>query len=133
MIGLQPGEISIMHALADGRWRTGVELAGLTDLPPFSVRSMLAELRRRQLVQRGQDVDSVGTWSLTSTGRPAPDPCCKKSRIIATIAQHRVARRRRPGPIRTPAGRSTATRCYRRSTAPSSAPVFGSTLQLRLV
>jgi DNA-binding IclR family transcriptional regulator len=68
MIGLQPGEISIMHALADGRWRTGVELAGLTDLPPFSVRSMLAELRRRQLVQRGQDVDSVGTWSLTSTG-----------------------------------------------------------------
>lgn len=65
-----PLEVSVLQALADGRWYTSVEIADRADQAPYAVRSALAELRRRRLVQsgKGHGGGEYGTWSLTPTG-----------------------------------------------------------------
>lgn len=65
---LIPGEITVLRALADQRQRWAADLATITDLAPFTVRSILKELHRRRLVSRGQRVVDCGAYTITQHG-----------------------------------------------------------------
>ncbi len=65
---LIPGELAIARALADQRPRNSTQLAAITDLPPFAVRSMAKELVRRGILKRRRDREHVGSWEITDQG-----------------------------------------------------------------
>lgn len=65
---LVPGEIAVLRALGDQRPRWSVEIAQLTDLPPFAVRSICKSLVRRRLAQRGNSIDLCGAYTITEHG-----------------------------------------------------------------
>jgi DNA-binding IclR family transcriptional regulator len=62
------GEVALLHALADQRWRTRVELAENTGLVPAVAASMLRELAPRGLVRRNASWRSIGQWQITALG-----------------------------------------------------------------
>jgi DNA-binding IclR family transcriptional regulator len=62
------GEVALLHALADQRWRTRVELAENTGLVPAVAASMLRKLARRGLVRRNATWHSIGQWQITRLG-----------------------------------------------------------------
>lgn len=63
-------EIAVLRELRkptnDG-WRGAVELAGVVDLPTYTVRATLSQLRRRHMVERG-GAGHWGLWSITERG-----------------------------------------------------------------
>lgn len=66
---LDAHSIEILRALRKQGWLSTGELALALDLPGWKVRSVLGELRRCHLVQRGNSAHGRwGTYSITERG-----------------------------------------------------------------
>lgn len=65
---LIPGELAVVRALQDQRPRNSVQIAEITDLPTWAVRSMAKELVRRGLLKRSWDREHIGSWEITEHG-----------------------------------------------------------------
>lgn len=62
------GELAILSALEDRRWKTSHEVGEITGLASFQVRSMLNGLRRQRLTVAGSNFETVGLWTITDAG-----------------------------------------------------------------
>ena len=70
MMHLSHQEIDVLVELDDdGGWLNSEHIAARLDLAPFTVRSSLQALRRFRLIERGNDMKTVGHFRLTDAGR----------------------------------------------------------------
>lgn len=68
LTGALSGQTALLDALADGQWRTRVELAEETGLVPAAAAELLRELARRKLVCPSHTWRRPGQWQITHAG-----------------------------------------------------------------